>query len=60
MLGSQPDHNRPQVECDVTEIPTNGTLPHEPINHLVFFLCHGFIPFLLLTTLKKLKLVFKE
>ncbi len=42
-LWPQPYHPRPQVEGDVAGVTTRGVGPHAPVNHTVFFLCHGFI-----------------
>ncbi len=31
---------------DVAEVTTRGVCPHATVNHMVFFLCHGFIKFM--------------
>ncbi len=45
-LWRQPYHPRPQVECDAARVSMRGVRPHAPVNHIVFFLCHGFIKFM--------------
>ncbi len=45
-LWPQPYHPRPQVEGDAAGVTTRGVRPHAPVNHTVFFLCHGFIKFM--------------
>ncbi len=45
-LWPQPYHPRPQVESDAAGVTTRGVHPHAPVNHIVFFLCHGFIKFM--------------
>ncbi len=45
-LYPQPYHPRPQVEGDAAGITMRGVHHYAPINHMVFFLCHGFIKFM--------------
>ncbi len=42
----RPYHPRPEVEGDAAGVITRGVCPHAPVNHMVFFLCHGFIKFM--------------
>ncbi len=45
-LWPQPYHPRPQVKGDAARVTTRVVCPHAPVNHMVFFLCHGFIKFM--------------
>ncbi len=45
-LWPQPYHPRPEAEGDAAGVTTRGVHPHAPVNHMVFFLCHGFIKFM--------------
>ncbi len=42
----QPYHQRPLVEGDAAGVTTRGFHLHAPVNHMVFFLCHGFIKYI--------------
>ncbi len=44
-LWPQPYHPRPQVSDDAAG-SQQGVRPNAPVNHMVFFLCHGFIKFM--------------
>ncbi len=39
-------HQIPQVEGDAAGATMRGVCPHAPVNHTVFFLCHGFNKFM--------------
>ncbi len=45
-LWPQPYHPRPQTPAVSPETTKRGVHPHAPVNHTVFFLCHGFIKFM--------------
>ncbi len=45
-LWPQPYHPRLQVEGDAAGVTMRGVRRHAPVNHTVFFLCHGFIKFM--------------
>ncbi len=50
---------RPKVQGDAAGVKTRGVLPHTPVNHMVFFLCHGFIKFMYINKiLMKTTLIF--
>ncbi len=44
---------------DTAGVTMRGVRPHAPVNHTVFFLCHGFIKFMYINKiLMKIRLIF--
>ncbi len=48
-------HPRPAVSGDAAGVTTRGVRPLVPVNHMLFFLCHGFIKFMYIKTIDENK-----